>query len=137
MDDKLPEVEGAMEGSIANLERACRVLIKEEQEKVSPNNTLIAVLCNSVRMGREYVCYMEHSHTIGGGGMIAIVNIGPYNDPDPSGVRDYEVRINRDVVATFQHRRADGLAVCLRHAAAAVERSRGGLLEVAPPEEDE
>ena len=56
--------------------------------------------------------------------MIAIVNIGSYDDPDPSGVRDYEVRINQDVVATFRHRRSDGLAVCLRHAAGAVERSR-------------
>ena len=67
--------------------------------------------------------------------MIAIVNVGPYNDADPTGVRDYEVRINRDVVATFRHRRSDGLSVCLRHAAGAVERSRSGLLEDIPPEE--
>ena len=55
--------------------------------------------------------------------MIAIVNVGPYNSPDPGGVRNYEVRINREVVAKFKHRRSDGLAVCLRHAAGAVERA--------------
>jgi len=64
--------------------------------------------------------------------MIAIVNVGPYNDPDPTGVRDYEVCINSDVVATFKHRRSDGLAVCLRHAAGAVDRSKSGLLEFVP-----
>ena len=27
--------------------------------------------------------------------MIAIVNVGPFNDPDPNGWRKYEIRINR------------------------------------------
>jgi hypothetical protein len=56
--------------------------------------------------------------------MIAIVNVGPHNDPDKFGVRTYEVRIKADVVCTFRHRRADGLGVCLMEASKAVERQR-------------
>ena len=56
--------------------------------------------------------------------MIAIVNIGPHDDPDPSGWRNYEVRINHDVITTFRHKREHGLARCLRMAAAAVEARR-------------
>lgn len=51
--------------------------------------------------------------------MIAIVNIGPFDQENPAGERNYELRINREVIATFQHRRADGLAACLQHAAEA------------------
>ena len=57
--------------------------------------------------------------------MIAIVNIGPHDDPDPTGWRNYEVRINREVIATFRHKRDHGLARCLRMAAAAVEGRAG------------
>ena len=53
--------------------------------------------------------------------MIAIVNIGPHDDQDPSGWRNYEVRINREVITVFRHKREHGLARCLRVAAAAVE----------------
>lgn len=52
--------------------------------------------------------------------MIAIVNCGPYDDPNPLGVRTYEVRINSEVITTFKHARGDGLAECLRKAANAV-----------------
>lgn len=55
--------------------------------------------------------------------MIAIVNVGPHTNA-PGGERNYEVRINRDVIATFKHRRADGLATCLRRAAKAVDDQR-------------
>ena len=51
--------------------------------------------------------------------MIAIVNVGPYDDPDPTGWRDYEVRINY-VICTFRHKRGDGLAVCLAKATKAM-----------------
>ena len=50
--------------------------------------------------------------------MIAIVNVGTSD----YGVTIYEVRINHEVITTFSHRRADGLAVCLRQAADAVTR---------------
>lgn len=53
--------------------------------------------------------------------MIAIVNIGP-QDNDSGGWRDYEVRINHEVIVRFRHERRDGLAVCLMKAAKAVER---------------
>ena len=54
--------------------------------------------------------------------MIAIVNIGPHDDPDPTGWRNYEVRINHEVIATFRHKREHGLAACLRIAARAVDK---------------
>ena len=56
--------------------------------------------------------------------MIAIVNVGPHDDPDPTGWRNYEVRINREVIATFRHKREHGLARCLRMAAAAVDKEK-------------
>ena len=56
--------------------------------------------------------------------MIAIVNIGPHDDPDPTGWRNYEVRINHEVIATFTHKREHGLARCLRMASAAVADAR-------------
>ena len=60
--------------------------------------------------------------------MIAIVNVGPHDDPDPTGWRNYEVRINREVIASFRHKREHGLARCLRMAAAAVDGRRIGEL---------
>ena len=54
--------------------------------------------------------------------MIAIVNVGPHDDLDPTGWRIYEVRINHEVVATFRHKREHGLAACLRIAARAVDK---------------
>ncbi len=53
--------------------------------------------------------------------MIAIVNVTPPDEYDPAGVSKYEVRINRDVVARFEHSRPQGLAACLRAAAQAVD----------------
>jgi|GEM_PF-1328285 len=52
--------------------------------------------------------------------MISIVNIGPFDDPNPLGEREYEVRINGEVICTFKHTRMDGLAECLRRASKAV-----------------
>jgi len=43
-----------MDGTIAEHVRACEVLIEQEQYQVMPNNHLISVLCESVRMSREY-----------------------------------------------------------------------------------
>lgn len=54
--------------------------------------------------------------------MIAIVNVS--KPPKPIGVNEYELRINHAVVARFEHRREDGLAVCLQKAAAAVENEK-------------
>jgi len=56
--------------------------------------------------------------------MIAIVNIGGGDPEDLMGTREYEVRINREVIATFSHKRGDGLAVCLAKASCAVEAKK-------------
>lgn len=56
--------------------------------------------------------------------MLAIVNVSPEDAP-LEGRNKYEVRINRTVIATFEHdRKIDGAAQCLRDAADAVERCR-------------
>ena len=69
--------------------------------------------------------------------MIAIVNIGPHDGPDPAGWRNYEVRINHEVIATFRHKREHGLARCLHTAAAAVEDGRAKELQAYFGEESE
>lgn len=56
--------------------------------------------------------------------LIAIVNMGPHDDPDKGGERVYEVRINDMVICTFKHRRADGLGRCLLEASKAVEMKK-------------
>ena len=53
---------------------------------------------------------------------IIIQNISPHNSP--FGQHEYEVRINQEVITTFTHKREEGLTVCLRKAAEAVERSK-------------
>lgn len=55
--------------------------------------------------------------------MITIQNVGPFNQ-SPFGLKDYEVRINNELVATFRHKREEGLANCLWEAAKAVERKK-------------
>ena len=52
--------------------------------------------------------------------MIAVVSVEAHDD-DPGGLRTYEVRINSQVMGTFQHERRKGLAECLRAAAKAVD----------------
>jgi hypothetical protein len=56
--------------------------------------------------------------------MIAIINIGGGDANDIMGWREYEVRINRDIICKFMHRRSDGLSVCLQKAANAVETKK-------------
>ena len=69
--------------------------------------------------------------------MIAIVNVGPHDDPNAAGWRNYEVRINHEVIATFRHKREHGLARCLHTAAAAVEDGRAKELQAYFGEESE
>lgn len=56
--------------------------------------------------------------------MIAIVNVGPHDDPNPLGERTYEVWINSKVITTFRHKRGDGLGQCLLAASKAVEKQK-------------
>ena len=54
--------------------------------------------------------------------MLAIVNVSS-KDFAETGINKYEVRINRLVIATFEHdRQPGGAAQCLRDAADAIDR---------------
>ena len=47
-------VEGRrMDRSIAAFEHACEIYIEEENAKLDPENALIALLCDAVRVSRE------------------------------------------------------------------------------------
>lgn len=54
--------------------------------------------------------------------MIAIVNVSKHNSS--FGIHQYELRINQKVIASFEHKREDGLAVCLQKAAKAAEEAK-------------
>ena len=57
--------------------------------------------------------------------MIAIVNVTKHDKP--TGIHTYEVWINRDLIATFKHRREEGLSRCLQKAALAVEKAEQAI----------
>lgn len=54
-EDGLPAIGGRAltEWTVAEFERNCRILIRDEQEKPNCDTHLIAVLCNAVRVARE------------------------------------------------------------------------------------
>jgi hypothetical protein len=45
---------GPMQRSLADFEIACGVYIDNQQQQVSPDNALIALLCDAVRLAREH-----------------------------------------------------------------------------------
>lgn len=50
----LPEVAGdSLPTTLAQFEQRCKVLLADEQEKPSPDNALIGLLCDAVRLARE------------------------------------------------------------------------------------
>jgi hypothetical protein len=49
----LPTVSGRLERTLDALERGALVMLAHEQEKILPDNALIAVLCDTVRLCRE------------------------------------------------------------------------------------
>lgn len=53
--------------------------------------------------------------------MIGIINVDP--EPRKKGPHIYEVRINREHICYFVHRREESLDVCLRRASNAVANS--------------
>lgn len=55
--------------------------------------------------------------------MIAIVNVSN-EDVSPLGINQYELRINQDVICTFEHDRTKGLSDCLIQAAKACEKHK-------------
>lgn len=60
--------------------------------------------------------------------MIVIINVS--KEPKLKGVHEYEVRINREVICKFKHKREEGLDVCLTRAAKAVEEIHWKQLEL-------
>ena len=56
--------------------------------------------------------------------MIIIRNIGG----NPLGKCQYDVRINKEHIAFFEHNRPDGLTKCLQLAASAVEKAKWNKL---------
>lgn len=60
INDALPAVGGRrLDCSVATYERRALLALKTEQEKIAPDNALIAVLCDAVRLGREYCDAMQ------------------------------------------------------------------------------
>lgn len=55
--------------------------------------------------------------------MLVIVNVSP-DDAPKEGLNQYEVRVNDQVLASFEHeRKPNGAAQCLRDAADAIDRA--------------
>ncbi len=54
-------VAGRMDRSIADFIRACSVHLVEQQENISPDNALIAVLCDAVRLAREHLARLAET----------------------------------------------------------------------------
>ena len=51
----LPEIGGRrLEDTIANFEHRAKLCLQTEQERPNPDNALVAVLCDAVRLAREY-----------------------------------------------------------------------------------
>ena len=60
MGENLPAVAGRMiSGDLNSFKRSCKVAIMYEQDKINPDNAVIAVLCDSVRLAREYADYVQ------------------------------------------------------------------------------
>ena len=73
----LPQVGGeVMSGSLVEFERRCRLYLEVEQSKLSPDNCLIALLCDAVRLSREYG---EHYRNA-----LSALTTGPHYEPRES-----------------------------------------------------
>ena len=53
-----------MERSLLDYARAIRVTLQEEQEKASPDNALVALLCDAARLGAEYLDHVAKRGTL-------------------------------------------------------------------------
>lgn len=51
-----------MDRSLADFERACAVHIDDEQQKPAPDNALIGLLCDAVRLSMEYAARRDELH---------------------------------------------------------------------------
>lgn len=52
-ETELPAVAGRFDRTLADFERSCLVHLDEEQRRANPDNALIAVLCDAVKLARE------------------------------------------------------------------------------------
>lgn len=65
-NDPLPSCVGRLEITLAQFETRCQHLIQEEQQKPYCDNALIGVLCDAIRLKREYVEYVgKHGIEVG------------------------------------------------------------------------
>lgn len=59
-DPQLPAVAGdVLPCSLREFERRCLVWLMREQEKIAPDNSLVALICDAVRLGREHATAMR------------------------------------------------------------------------------
>lgn len=66
MGDYVEEARGIcaltpMDRSLGDFARAVRVCIEEEQRKIAPQTHVIALLCDALRLGAEYISAMKGS----------------------------------------------------------------------------
>lgn len=58
--EDLPEVGGrTLDCTLPAFEQRCRLILGKEQQKDSPDVGLIAVVCDAVRLSREYADYIK------------------------------------------------------------------------------
>ena len=53
----LPDVSGSYSGTLEGFEHRCRILLLNEQAKVSPDNALIGVISDAIRLVRDFCSY--------------------------------------------------------------------------------
>jgi hypothetical protein len=59
-DPSLPKVAGrSLTRSLYDFQRACLVTLAEEQAKPLPDNALVALLCDAVRLSREQADFLR------------------------------------------------------------------------------
>ncbi len=56
----VPAIAGGLEGSLNQFEHRALECLRAETEKAAPDNALVAVLCDAVRIKREYVDFAEN-----------------------------------------------------------------------------
>lgn len=71
-DEGLPDVAGRPDVPLAEFERRCRVQIGVLQEQVNPDNALLALLCDGVRLAREGAALAEDRRALAARGWIPV-----------------------------------------------------------------
>ena len=82
MDD-LPNVAGRMQCSLLEFERRCRLYIQAEAERVNTDMTLYSIICDAVRLSREYTRSKEISVCAVAGGVVGVDTAAPVAATNP------------------------------------------------------